>query len=244
MTMLDATLSFDEVRKFLTSLARITGLRFSLFMPGEEIPNTILGESSFCMKLRTTRAGDERCGDSYRALLSLGEETRGTVFEICHAGLGMICVPLAISGSTMGTLVISQAVVGDLPEEHMRLLQTLEKEVGLGEPGFLTEVVHQNPRYDRIRMVGLANFIIEQLAEKLTSREMLEDTTRFLLEKYEELMFLYTITESISPDREYRNTLSVILDKGLQIRVLCTGCHGGLQGACGSRGIRGLPLGR
>lgn len=216
MTGLDTTLSVDEVRKFLASLARITGLRFSLFLPGEDNPNTILGERSFCMKLRTTLTGDERCSNSYRSLLSLASETSGTVFDMCHAGLGMICAPLHISGTGIGTLVISQAVVGDLPEEHMRFLQSLEKDIGLDEPGFLLEAVRDNPHYDRVRMVTLAHFVIEQLAEKLTSREMLQDTTRFLLEKYEELMFLYTITESISPDREYRKTLSVILDKGLQ----------------------------
>jgi hypothetical protein len=83
-------------------------------------------------------------------------------------------------------------------------------------------------------MKNLAHFVIEQLTEKLTSREMLEDTTQFLLEKYEELMFLYTITESISPDREYRKTLSVIGQRTSetfrQVRVFRPGCDGRCQG--------------
>lgn len=212
----DMTLPVDEIRTFLGSLARITGLRFSLFTRGENHPSFILGEKSFCMKLRTTIAGDKRCSDSYHSLLNLARDTKGNVFDMCHAGLGMITVPLTMSGNNVGTLVISQAVVGDLSDEHLRFLRSLEEEVGLEETGFLLEAVRENPRFDRSRMKNLAHFVIAQFTEKLVSREMLEDTTRFLLEKYEELMFLYTITESISPDREYRKTLSVILDKGLQ----------------------------
>jgi ligand-binding sensor protein len=216
MVGLGETLPVDEIRTFLGSLARITGLRFSLFTRGENYPNVILGEKPFCMKLRTTLVGDERCSESYRHLLNLAHDTKGTVFDMCHAGLGMTTVPLTLSGNNVGTLVISQAVVGDLSEEHLRFLRSLEEKVGLEETGFLLEAVRENPQFDRSRMKNLAHFVIEQLTEKLTSREMLEDTTQFLLEKYEELMFLYTITESISPDREYRKTLSVILDKGLQ----------------------------
>jgi len=216
MVGLGETLPVDEIRTFLGSLARITGLRFSLFTRGENYPNVILGEKPFCMKLRTTLVGDERCSESYHHLLNLAHDTKGTVFDMCHAGLGMTTVPLTLSGNNVGTLVISQAVVGDLSEEHLRFLRSLEEKVGLEETGFLLEAVRENPQFDRSRMKNLAHFVIEQLTEKLTSREMLEDTTQFLLEKYEELMFLYTITESISPDREYRKTLSVILDKGLQ----------------------------
>ncbi|UCG38451.1 MAG: HD-GYP domain-containing protein, partial [bacterium] len=68
----------------------------------------------------------------------------------------------------------------------------------------------------RSRLESLGRFVQDQLLEKAVARYTLEDTTEYLLEKYEELMFLYAITENISPDSAHQKTLSVILDKGIQ----------------------------
>jgi HD-GYP domain-containing protein (c-di-GMP phosphodiesterase class II) len=74
----------------------------------------------------------------------------------------------------------------------------------------------QSPVVTRSSLEALGNFIQRQLVEKLTSHSALEDTTEFLFEKYEELMFLYAVTESLSPDSGHEKALAVILDKGVQ----------------------------
>ena len=206
----------EDVREFLRALARITGLRFSLWPPGEGSQSLITGENDFCMLLQTTRTGNERCRNSFLSILSKTRDTDEPVFDLCHALMGQIAVPLKVGGANLGTVIICQDLVGEMSEEHKDHILNLGREVDLEDPSALIRAAEENPVYSRSRMEILGKFVQDQLLEKAESLGALQDTTEFLLEKYEELMFLYSITDSISPDREYGKALATILDRGLQ----------------------------
>ncbi len=206
----------EDVREFLRPLARITGLRFSLWPPGESSQSLITGENNFCMLLQTTKMGNERCRNSFLSILSKTRDTDEPVFDLCHALMGRVTVLLKINGTNLGTVIICQDLVGEMSEEHKDHLRDLAAEVELEDPVALIRAAEENPVYSRSRLEILGKFVRDQLVEKAASFGAIQDTTEFLLEKYEELMFLYSITDSISPDREYGKALATILDRGIQ----------------------------
>lgn len=206
----------EDVRNFLQPLARITGLRFSLWPPGESSQSLITGENNFCMLLQTTKMGNERCRNSFLSVLSKTRDTDEPVFDLCHALMGLVAAPLKVEGTDLGSVITCQGLIGEISEEQKDHIGNLAREVGLENPAALIRAAEENPVYSRSRMENLGKFVRDQLVEKAVSFGAIQDTTEFLLEKYEELMFLYSITDSISPDREYGKALATILDRGLQ----------------------------
>ena len=211
-----AVFPLEDIRHFLQPLARFSGLRLSYFPSGSDEQSLITGETAFCLQLRSTAGGAQRCHRSCRELINRSRMIEEQAFGLCHALMGQVAVPLSVDGEDLGTVIVCQAMMGGFSEEHKDHLRVLASELGQESPDSLLAAAAQNPVLSRSRLESLGSFIQEQLADKLVSRDQLENTTEFLLEKYEELMFLYTIAESISPDQEYSKTISVILDKGLQ----------------------------
>ena len=137
-------------------------------------------------------------------------------FHTCYARQGQVIVPLVIDEKNIGSVLVCQALLQDPTEEHNNFLRSLGQELDAGLGERLVSTVSTIPVFTRAQLEGLGQFIQEQLLEKVQSRDMLEDTTEYLLEKYEELMFLYSITEDVSPYSEYRDALSNMLEKGCQ----------------------------
>jgi HD-GYP domain-containing protein (c-di-GMP phosphodiesterase class II) len=119
-------------------------------------------------------------------------------------------------GTDLGTVLMGQAVIQGLTDEHMEHIHALGAQTVPDAVDRLVAAASEIPVYNRSRLQALGSFIQQQLVEKVTSHGALEDTTEYLFQKYEELMFLYAITESLSPDSGHQRALAVILDKGIQ----------------------------
>jgi HD-GYP domain-containing protein (c-di-GMP phosphodiesterase class II) len=207
----------EELKSFFQDLSQVTGLSISYYPAGSDLPDIIAGESSFCMQLKSTPDGASRCQASIGDIITRGQENGRPEFDLCHARLAEMSVPLVSSeGLDLGTVMVGHALIQGVSEEHKEHIKSLAGEVGFDSADRLISSVSENPVYTRSRLEALGHFISEQLVEKARARGAIEDTTEYLLHKYEELMFLYAVTESLAPDSGHKKALSVILDKGAQ----------------------------
>lgn len=206
----------QEIRRFIESLAEVTGTMITFLSRDEDRRSVSAGVGPFCLSVRGTSMGDNRCRESIGELLDRSQPDDGTLFTLCHARMGQVLCPIHINGRHLGHVVICQAVVEGISEEHRDHLRSLAEKLGMESPQSLVALAEKSPVFSRSALEGLGRFIQEQMAEKVLAKTSLEETTQFLMDKYEELMFLYSITENLAPDREYRNSLSVIVDRGLQ----------------------------
>ncbi len=207
----------EDLKDFLQSMSRITELSMTFIPAGSDLQDMIIGESSFCLQLKTSIEGARRCEASIDALRLRAAESRKPEFDLCHARLAKVAVPLVSpQGADLGTVLMGQAVIHGLSDEHMKHIRTIGAQVAPDAVDSLAAAAREIPVYNRSRLQVLGSFIQQQLVEKMTSHGALEDTTEYLFQKYEELMFLYAVTESLSPDSGHQKALAVILDKGLQ----------------------------
>jgi HD-GYP domain-containing protein (c-di-GMP phosphodiesterase class II)/ligand-binding sensor protein len=207
----------EDLKDFLQSLSRITDLSMAFIPAGSDIHDLIVGETAFCLQLKTSSEGARRCKASTDALRAKAAESRRPEFDLCHARLAEVIVPIiSPEGTDFGTVVMGQAVIHGLSDEHKRHIRTIGSEIAPASTDMLVAAAAENPVYTRSRLQALGSFIQQQFLEKVTSYGALEDTTEYLFQKYEELMFLYAITDSLSPDSGHQKALSVILDKGVQ----------------------------
>jgi len=207
----------EDLKDFLQSMSRITQLSMSFIPAGSDLQDMIIGESSFCLQLKTSMEGARRCKASIDALRLRAVESREPEFDLCHARLAQVAIPLVLpDGTDLGTVVMGQAVIQGLSDEHLKHIRTIGAQIAPDAANLLLEAVTEIPVFTRSRLQVLGNFIQQQLVEKVMSHGAIEDTTEYLFQKYEELMFLYAITESLSPDSGHKKALAVILDKGLQ----------------------------
>ena len=205
-----------EIRSFIESLAGVTGALIS-FLDSESGKRPITsGARSFCTRVRGTSVGDSRCRESIQSALEQSRSDGELVFSMCHARMGQVVCPVKVDGTELGHVVVCQAILEGMSEDHKDHIRALAGDMEVENPRSLVEAAGKNPVFHRSALENLGRFIQEQLAEKVSAKAKVEDTTRYLMEKYEELMFLYSITESLTPDREYRKSLSIILDRGLQ----------------------------
>ncbi len=211
-----APLPEKVIRDYLRSLAKLTGLRFSFFRPGEYRERIVTGETRFCMEIQSTVDGSRRCSNSIRSIIQKAERSDESVFDLCHSRMGMAGAPILHNGKAIGLVVTCQALLHGLSEEHKEHLRTTGRDIGMANPDDLLKAAAKNPLLSRTQLEDIIQFTREELEEKAESRTVLEDTTEYLMDKYEELMFLYSITEKLAPEHEFTNTLSEILDKGLQ----------------------------
>jgi len=211
------SLRAEDVKSFLKSLSHVTGLCLSYFPPGSDNESLIIGESSFCLQLKANRTSAERCRSCIGNLKKQAIEKGESVFDLCYARMGGVAVPLICpEGTDLGSVMICGALLHGLTEEHREHLRELAWLTGIDDIDGLVSNAGTAPALTRSRLEALAAFIQSQLLEKAASRNTLEDTTEFLLEKYEELMFFYAVTENIIPEKGSRKAFSVILDKGIQ----------------------------
>ncbi len=207
----------EELRDFLQSMGRITGLSFSYLPARSDLQDLIIGESAFCLQLKASVEGARRCQDSILGLRSRAVQSRKPEFDLCHARMAEVAVPLVSrDGEDMGTVMVGHAVIEGLAEEHREHIRALAAELDPGEESRYLAAAASSPVWTRSRLESLTGFIQKQLEEKAATRGSIEDTTEYLLEKYEELMFLYAITESLDPQAGHQRALAVILDKGAQ----------------------------
>lgn len=207
----------EDLKDFLQSLSRITGLSMAFIPAGSNIQDMMIGESSFCLLLKTSIEGGRKCKASIDALRSRAAESGKSEFDLCHARMTEVVIPLVSSeGTDFGTVVLGQAVIQGLSDEHKKHIRAVGAEIVPGDIDRLVAAAAESPVFTRSRLEALGSFIQQQLMEKVTTHGALEDTTEYLFEKYEELMFLYAITESLSPDSGHQRVLAVILDKGVQ----------------------------
>lgn len=206
----------EDIRGYLRSLVKLTGLRFSFFRPGEFREQIVTGETQFCLELQSTMDGSKRCSNSIRSIVQKAERSGGPVFDLCHSRMGMAGTSIFHNGRSIGLVVACQALLHGLSEEHKDHLRMTGREIGMDNPDGLVTAAARNPLLSRTQLEDIIQFTREQLEEKAESRTVLEDTTEYLMDKYEELMFLYSITEKLAPEHEFTKTLSEILDKGLQ----------------------------
>ena len=185
--------------------------------PGSDLQDLIIGESLFCLQLKTSGEGSRRCKASIDSLREKATKSRKPEFDLCHARMAEMAVPIVSpDGVDLGTVITGQAVIEGLSEEHRDHIRKIGSEIVPADTDVLETLAAQSPVVTRSGLEALGNFIQRQLVEKITSYSALEDTTDFLFEKYEELMFLYAVTESLSPDSGHEKALAVILDKGVQ----------------------------
>jgi putative nucleotidyltransferase with HDIG domain len=206
----------EEIRRFIRSFAEITGALVSFVDARQDHRPITAGAGSFCMKVRGTRLGDSRCQGSIQSALERSRAEGEPVFDLCHARMGRMVCPITANGQDFGHVVVCQALLEGITEEHRDHIRSLASDMGMENPESLVFAAGQNPVFSRSSLEKLGRFVQEQVVEKIINREAEEGATLYLMEKYEELMFLYAITENLSPDREYRRSLSVILDRGLQ----------------------------
>lgn len=207
----------DDLKSFLKSLSQVTGLCMSYFLPGSDIEELIIGESSFCLQLKANLGMAGTCRAHMKKIREQAAGEGRPVFDLCQARMGGVALSLVSpDGTDLGSVVVCNALLHGLTQEHKEYLRELAVKGGIESVDNLISAAGETPVFTRSRLVALAEFIQEQLLEKEASRNTLEDTTEFLLAKYEELMFLYAITENITPDRGSRKAFSVILDKGIQ----------------------------
>jgi len=207
----------EELKNFLQSLSRITDLGMAFIPAGSDLQDMAIGESSFCLQIKATAEGARRCRVCLDELRVRAAESRKPEFDLCHARMAHVIIPVVSREDTdFGTVVIGQAVIQGMSDEHKKYIRTIGSEILPDSVDRLVAAATESPVFTRSRLEALGRFIQQQLLEKVTSHGALEDTTEYLFEKYEELMFLYAITESLSPDSGHQKALSVILDKGVQ----------------------------
>ncbi len=207
----------DELRSFLKSLHQVTGLCISYFPPGCDSEELIIGESSFCLQLKVNLGLAGNCRGHMKRIREQAARDCRPNFDLCPARMGIVAVPLmSPEGTDLGSVMVCNALLHGLTPEHKEYLRELAVNGGVENVDRLISSAGEAPVFTRFRLEALARFIQEQLLGKAASRNTLEDTTEFLLAKYEELMFLYAITENITPERGSRKAFSVILDKGIQ----------------------------
>jgi HD-GYP domain-containing protein (c-di-GMP phosphodiesterase class II) len=207
----------DELRAFLKSISQVTGLSLSYFPPDSDREEMVIGESSFCLQMKANIQGAEMCRVTMQNLRKRGLRERLPVFDICHARMAELAVPLlSRDGTDLGSVMVGHALIHDITEEHKEHIRELAGQIMMEDVDALVSSAGSAPVFTRSRLEALGAFIRDQLLEKSTSRHAIEDTTEFLLQKYEELMFLYAVTETITPDSGHQKAFSVILDKGIQ----------------------------
>ena len=210
-------LEHDDLKSFLKPLSQVTGLCMSFFPPGSDREELIIGESPFCLQLKANPRTVEKCHAHVVSIRAKAAGCGQPVFDLCHARMGSVAVPLASpEGADLGSIMIHNALLHGLTEEHKEFIRDLAGRSGIESTDSLISAAGESPVFTRSRLQALAGFIQSQLIEKATTRNTLEDTTEYLLEKYEELMFLYAITENIMPEKGSQKAFSVILDKGMQ----------------------------
>jgi len=207
----------DELKDFLKSLSQVTGLNMSYFPPDSDNQELDMGESSFCLQLKANAEGSRRCQASMEDVRKRAVDNQRPVFDLCHARMGQVAVPLVTSdGTDLGSVIAGYALIHGMTEEHKEHIRDLAGQLEIENADTLISATGAAPVFTRTRLEALGMFIQSQLVAKATSRHTIEDTTEFLLQKYEELMFLYSITETITPDSGHQKAFSVILDKGIQ----------------------------
>jgi HD-GYP domain-containing protein (c-di-GMP phosphodiesterase class II)/ligand-binding sensor protein len=207
----------EDLKEFLQSLSRITGL-YMMFIPaGSDLPDMIIGESSFCLQYKISTEGSLKCKALIDALRFKASQSRKPEFDLCHARMVESVVPIVSpEGTDYGTVVMGQAVIHELSDEHKKHIRDMASGSGLGDVDRLVVSAGESPIFTRSRLEALGSFIQQQLVGKVVAYGALEETTEYLFQKYEELMFLYAITDSLSPDSGHQRALAVILDKGVQ----------------------------
>ena len=217
MEKLEYPLPREDLKDFLQSMSRITDLGMVFIPAGSDLQDMIIGESSFCLQLKTSSEGARKCKASIDELRVRASQSRKPEFELCHARMAEMAIPIiSRDGTDFGTVIMGQAVIQGLSDEHKKHIRGIGSEMVPGDIDRLIVAAAESPVFTRSRLEALGSFIQQQLVEKVTSFGALEDTTEYLFQKYEELMFLYAITESLSPDSGHQRALAVILDKGFQ----------------------------
>jgi HD-GYP domain-containing protein (c-di-GMP phosphodiesterase class II) len=217
MTWSDLPFEREELKTFLQSLSKATGLSLSYFPPGEDMQDLVIGESTFCLQLMATMEGAARCRKSIEQIRRQAVSSGSPKFDLCHARMGEVVVPLvAVNGEDLGTVMVGQALIQGMTREHKEFIRDLAGELGVESTDELVASAGDSTVFTRSRLEALGEFISHELLEKVSSRHAIEDTTEYLLQKYEELMFLYAITETITLESGHQKPISVILDKGLQ----------------------------
>lgn len=217
MSVPDLPLKRDELKAFLRSLSKATGLSLSYYPPGSDEQDLVIGESAFCMQLLATVEGAARCRKSIGALRRRAVSSGRPEFDLCHARMGEVAIPLvADNGADLGTVVAGHTLIQGITQEHKEIIRDLSGELGVENADALVASAGASVVYTRSRLEALGEFVHQELAEKASSRHAIEDTTEYLLQKYEELMFLYAITETITLEGGHQKPISVILDKGVQ----------------------------
>ncbi|MDF1525440.1 MAG: HD domain-containing protein [bacterium] len=207
----------EDLKDFLQSLFRITGLYMGYIPQGSDLPDIIVGESSFCLQLKTSSEGASKCKSFADSLRLKAMQSGKPEFDLCHARLAEVVIPIVSrEGTDFGTVVMGQAAIEGLSDEHKKHIRDIGSEIAPDDIDRLVASAAGIPVFMRSRLETLGSFIQQQLLEKVISHVALEDTTEYLFQKYEELMFLYAITESLSPDSGHQKALAVILDKGVQ----------------------------
>jgi len=207
----------DELQGFLKSLSQVTGLSISYYPPDSDREEMVIGESSFCLQLKANVQGARKCQASMEDLRKRGARDQRPVFDLCYARMGEVAVPLVSSdGTDLGSVVAGQALIHGMTEEHKEHIRELAGQLSIEDTDSLISFASEAPVFTRSRLEAFGGFIQNQLLEKATSRDAIEDTTEFLLQKYEELMFMYAVTETITLDSGHQRAFSVILDKGIQ----------------------------
>jgi len=213
----DSPLPRGDLKDFLQSLSRVTDLSMTFIPAGSDLQDMILGESSFCLHLKSSTEGSRRCKASIDKLRSKAAKSRKPEFELCHARMAEMAIPLISSeGIDFGTVVMGQAVIEGLSDEHREHIRKVGTAVVPEDVDGLVTAAAKSPVFKRSRLEALGGFIQRQLLEKTASYGAIEDINEFLFQKYEELMFLYAVTESLGPDSGHQKALAVILDKGVQ----------------------------
>ncbi len=212
---------WPQVQGFVSSLANLTGLRLSVVVPDPAVAPGIeemfvAGDLGCGGAFRATAEGRKRCRASQATMAEEGLGGKGPAFGLCHARMGQLAVPVRSEGKTIFLLCACGALVSALSEEHKDHLRQEAEETGVRDRRELLRAVGRQEVYSRSRLMRLGEFVRDQLEEKMAISVSLEETTELFLRKYEELMFLYAISENLTPDMEYGKVLSVILDKGLQ----------------------------
>lgn len=207
----------EELKEFFLSLFKITGLSMVYFPVSSDLQDMAIGESSFCLQMKSSKEGALRCKASIDALRVKAAESGMPEFDLCHARMGEMAVPiLSPDGNDCGTVVMGQVVIEGLSDEHRKHLRTIGAEIMPGDLDGLLAAAAESQVFTLSRALALGHFVQKQLLEKVKALEALEETTEYLFQKYEELMFLYAITESLGPDSGHQKALAVILDKGVQ----------------------------
>jgi putative nucleotidyltransferase with HDIG domain len=209
-----------QVQEFLAGLSTLVGLRTAIVPAGSgDEESWTAGLAPACNVIRGN-GGERLCRDSHRRIIRDATAAGGPVFDLCHARFGQVAVPVEAPGDRGGPpcaiVCVCGALLHGLSQEHRDHLEALGRHLGLADPRELPRAAGEGESFSRAQLTRLGGFIHTQVMEKVAASGSLEQTTELFLRKYEELMFLYAISENLSPDMEYGRVLSVILDKGMQ----------------------------